>query len=92
MLCIAYAHSAYDYARLMWIAVEKQCALPVYFLNFEEVFALIRAVNPYLSKYSTLQFKAAQICMPGYKRKQQCKNLRRPQAATQLKIKTRQGY
>ena len=31
MLCIAYAHSAYDYARLMWIAVEKQCALPVYF-------------------------------------------------------------
>ena len=30
MLCIAYAHSAYDYARLMWIAVEKQCALPVY--------------------------------------------------------------
>ena len=31
MQSIAYAHSAYDYARLMWIAVEKQCALPVYF-------------------------------------------------------------
>ena len=28
MLCIAYAQSAYDYARLMWIAVGKQCALP----------------------------------------------------------------
>ena len=28
-LGIAYAHSAYDYARQMWIAVEKQCALPV---------------------------------------------------------------
>ena len=28
MLCIAYEQSAYDYARLMWIAVEKQCALP----------------------------------------------------------------
>ena len=28
---IAYAQSAYDYARLMWIAVEKQCALPVGF-------------------------------------------------------------
>ena len=28
-ICIAYAHSAYDYVRLMWIAVEKQCALPV---------------------------------------------------------------
>ena len=25
---IAYAPSAYDYARLMWIAVGKQCALP----------------------------------------------------------------
>ena len=24
MLCIAYAHSAYDCARLMWIAVEKK--------------------------------------------------------------------
>ena len=31
MLCIAYAQSAYDYARLMWIAVGKQCALPVGF-------------------------------------------------------------
>ena len=31
VLYIAYAQSAYDYnyARLMWIAVEKQCALPV---------------------------------------------------------------
>ena len=26
-------HSAYDYARLMWIAVEKQCALPVGFFS-----------------------------------------------------------
>ena len=31
VLCIAYAQSAYDYARLMWIAVEKQCTLPVNF-------------------------------------------------------------
>ena len=31
MHSIAYAHSAYDYARLMWITVEKQCALPVGF-------------------------------------------------------------
>ena len=31
MLSIACARSAYDYARLMWIAVEKQCALPLYF-------------------------------------------------------------
>ena len=28
MLCIAYAHSGYDYARLMWITVEKQFKLP----------------------------------------------------------------
>ena len=33
MLCIAYAQSAYDYARLMWIAVGKQCALPVGFFH-----------------------------------------------------------
>ena len=31
--CIAYAHSAYDYTRLMWIAVEKQCALPMGFFS-----------------------------------------------------------
>jgi hypothetical protein len=31
MPCIACAQSAYDYARLMWIAVEKQCALPIEF-------------------------------------------------------------
>ena len=29
-------HSAYDYARLMWIAVGKQCALPVYFLREQQ--------------------------------------------------------
>ena len=33
MLRIAYAQSAYDYARLMWIAVGKQCALPVGFFR-----------------------------------------------------------
>ena len=34
MLCIAYAQSAYDYARLiLWIAVEKQYAIICY-LNY----------------------------------------------------------
>ena len=36
MLSIAYAHSAYDYARLMWIAVGKQCALPVGFFPVQQ--------------------------------------------------------
>ena len=46
MLCIAYAHSAYDYARLMWIAVEKQCALPGVFFsrNNNLIFCCFRSV------------------------------------------------
>ena len=32
------SHSAYDYARLMWITVEKQCALPVYFFPKQQLY------------------------------------------------------
>ena len=41
MLCIAYAQSAYDYARLMWIAVGKQCALPVGFFHGTTIWYLL---------------------------------------------------
>ena len=43
MLCIAYAQSAYDYARLMWIAVGKQCALPgaIFSLYNNLIFAVL---------------------------------------------------
>ena len=43
LLCIAYAQSAYDYARLMWIAVGKQCALPgATFLRYNNlIFAVL---------------------------------------------------
>ena len=60
MLCIAYAHSAYDYARLMWIAVEKQCALPVEFSpgNNNLIFAVLEISMNCIAYYnSALNFE-----------------------------------